>query len=225
MRFTILAVTLLGVATPLRRFQAALVQPDCSPYPRDGAPLCLASIRGGDLVKPSFSPSGRFLAFASVTVRPASEAETDEFSELDGTMVADLKTNSIKVLLEPEQARKYASYSAFVDRIQWRSDDLLLVTYADGDVECDQMTIRRTDSKFLATQHGSAEDQLPVSTAGGAQKELTAAETRQLLPGLPAELSVESGQLNNQQNLLAIVAGKEPHRQLLIFRLHPPKKP
>ncbi|MBZ5531639.1 MAG: hypothetical protein LAO20_09430 [Acidobacteriia bacterium] len=225
MRPTILAALFIALAAPTRRYESPRVKPDCSPYPRDATPHCVASIRGGDLAKPSFSPTGRYLAFATVTVRPPAAAATDEFSELDGTLVADLQTKGVQVLVSPEQARKYASYSAFVGGIKWRSDQLLVVTYADGDVDWDDLTIRRTDAKLLATKHGSADDEPLREPIKPPDPDLTPAQARKLLPHLPAELPVESGRLSKDQNLLAVVAGKEPHRQLLIFRLHPQRKP
>lgn len=224
LRTTIVMMLMIGLGTLPRRFEPVTVHRTCPPDLAVVGPKCVAVIAGGDLVKPSFSPTERYLAFATVTVRPP--GDNDESSELDGVLVADLTLGTVKLLVHPNQARKYASYSAFVGDIRWHSDQLLLVTYADGDVDWDDLKIRRADAKILATKHGSAEDAPELHPAQAAPNaDLDSIQVRQLLPDLPAKVLVKSGRLSPHRTLLCVVAGNEPHRQLFIFRVSAPKKP
>lgn len=223
MRFLIFAAFLFASASP-RHLETPHVGTNCSLYLPNNTEHCIFAVRGGDLIKPSFSPNGRYLAFATVTRRSSSDAETDEFSELDGTLVADFQTRTVKVLLTPEQSRKYASYSAFVGGIKWLDNQTLRVTYADGDVDWDDLTFRLSDSKLLASTHGSVDEEASAQPEKPDSTILTIKEIRKRLPYLPSELSLESGRLSPDQTMLALVVGNEPQRLLLIFRLHPRKK-
>ncbi|HKV93890.1 MAG TPA: hypothetical protein VJW20_15190 [Candidatus Angelobacter sp.] len=224
MRPVIFAALLIVISAPSRPFDSSQISTDCSPYPREAAQPCVLAIHGGDLVKPVFSPDNRYLAFATVTTRPQKDSQTDEFSELDGTLVADLQTRKVKIFLTPDQARKYASYSASICQIRWRTRDSFSVTYADGDVDSDDLTFRLRDGKLLSTKHASIDDPPPSQPETPDDTVLTPDQARKLLPHFPASLSLESGRLSSDRTLLALVVGNEPHRQLLIFRLHPSKK-
>ena len=220
-RFLAKVTVLFCIAAPVPREPAVAKVTTCPAPFLKTTRNCVAAIRGGDLVKPAFSPSGRYLAFATVTLPPGDTA--DELSELDGTLVADLQKSQVRILIQPEAARKYASYSAFVCRIRWRSDQLLIVTYCDGDVEADQLMLRLRDAKILAVEHLSLDDD-PPQASEASEDSLSASAVRKLVPGMPLDEHVEEGYLSPGKTRICVVVDSEPHRQLIVFTVHPSEK-
>lgn len=110
----------------------------------------LATIKNGDYVHPTFSPDGRFLAYAKVLVRGGFE-NTE-------VLLYNLNTRKTLVLLNSRRAKKYATYRAYVSEMNWTSARRLEVVISDGDVDSTRLTFNPLTRRLLREKHGSADD-------------------------------------------------------------------
>jgi len=91
----------------------------------------IARIDDGDFVHPAFSPDGTRLAYAKVVVR-----DKTEFAEV---YVREISSGRTWRLLDATTSAKYATYKAFVYRLDWTSNDRLVASISDGDVDSTQV--------------------------------------------------------------------------------------
>lgn len=87
----------------------------------------IARIDDGDFVHPAFSPDGKRLAYAKVVVR--------DKTELTEIYVREIASGKTSKLLDAATSVKYATYKAFVYRLEWTSNDRLVASISDGDVD------------------------------------------------------------------------------------------
>ncbi len=95
----------------------------------------------GDVVYPRFSPNGRYLAYSKVIVE--NKIENTE------VLVYDLKKKKEIVLLDPQSAKDYATYKAYVLHIQWLNNRHLKVNVSDGDVDSTDITFDVLQRKII----------------------------------------------------------------------------
>ena len=126
MRTTITAALLVTVIS----FSAsAQGNATASPRPIGKRPVAgavVATIDGGDFVYPRFSPDGKKLAYVSVQVV--------EGAELDEVILFDIASQKKRKLIDVGEAKKYATYSAYVSSMEWTGRNRLRVSMSDGDV-------------------------------------------------------------------------------------------
>lgn len=91
----------------------------------------IARIDDGDFMHPVFSPDGKRLAYAKVVVR--------DNTELTEVYVRELASGKTWRLLDATTSVKYATYKAFVNRLDWISNDRLVALISDGDVDSTQV--------------------------------------------------------------------------------------
>jgi hypothetical protein len=87
----------------------------------------IARIDDGDFVHPAFSPDGKRLAYANVVVR--------DKTELAEVYVREISSGKTWRLLDATTSARYATYKAFVYRLVWISNNRLVASISDGDVD------------------------------------------------------------------------------------------
>jgi hypothetical protein len=110
----------------------------------------LATIKSGDYVHPTFSPDGKFLAYAKVLVR-----RNFENTEV---LLYNLSTGRTSVLLNSQRARKYGTYKAYVSEMTWTSPRRLGVVISDGDVDSTELTFDPFTRRLLRERHESSDE-------------------------------------------------------------------
>jgi hypothetical protein len=123
-------------------------------YPRIAAPpkssisrmpgAIVAEVNGIDVVHPTFSPNGRFLAYSKVLVQKGRENTA--------VYILDLTTKKTTTLIDDKTAEKYRTYSAFVSGMEWSRGDRLSVTISDGDVDSTELIFDPQTKKLVATK-------------------------------------------------------------------------
>jgi hypothetical protein len=108
----------------------------------------IANIQGKDLVHPTFSPDGKFLAYAEVLV--------ENKRENTAVRILNLATKQSFLLISPQVAAKYRTYSSFVSNMNWYRSDRLEVTIADGDVDSSILTFDPVEKKLLSVRYEEA---------------------------------------------------------------------
>jgi hypothetical protein len=116
----------------------------------------ILTIIDGDFTHPSFSPSGRKLAYASV-VEKRMERQLTRLAEV---RIRDLGTNSELTLLDAQASKRYAAYSASVIGITWPDETKIVVEIADGDVGGCTLTFA-VEARKLIHKHCTQEDEPP----------------------------------------------------------------
>jgi hypothetical protein len=82
----------------------------------------IVTIQGKDLVHPTLSPDGKFLAYAEVIV--------ENKRENTAVRILNLETKKSFLLISPKEAAKYKVYKSFVSSMEWSQIDRLAVTSA-----------------------------------------------------------------------------------------------
>jgi WD40 repeat protein len=104
----------------------------------------IAAITGKDLVHPTLSPDGKFLAYAEVLVQKGVENTAVRILNLD--------TKKSILLIDDKTAAKYKTYKSFVSDMEWSRADRLSVTISDGDVDSTMLTFNPGTQKLISTQ-------------------------------------------------------------------------
>lgn len=143
-----------------------LAIPVCNCLPLNAVPLAanriasqergktIATIQGKDLVHPTLSPDGKFLAYSEVIV--------ENKRENTAVRILNLATKQRFLLISPQVAAKYRTYSSFVSSMDWTRSDRLEVTIGDGDVGSSILTFDPFGKKLLSVRH---EEGLELSPA------------------------------------------------------------
>jgi hypothetical protein len=140
-----LALSLLpALATP------SLAAPSGAAARREVGGGHVATLAGGDLVMPRFSPDGDTLAYVRVTV--------DEDVELDEVLLYDVASGRDAILLDARAAREYAVYAAVVWDMRWFAANRLRVEVSDGDVDS-TVLLFDTSARKLVSSRASAGDE------------------------------------------------------------------
>lgn len=105
----------------------------------------IASIKNGDFVHPTFSPDGTLLAYSEVLARRDHENTR--------VLLYNLNTHKPSVLLDSKRAKHYATYSAFVVGMNWRSAKRLEVVISDGDVDSTRLSFDPYTRQLLRERH------------------------------------------------------------------------
>ncbi len=105
----------------------------------------IANIQGKDLVHPTLSPDGKFLAYSEVIV--ANKRENT------AVRILNLATKQSFLLISPQVAAKYRTYSSFISSMDWTRSDRLEVTIGDGDVGSSMLTFDPFGKKLLSVRH------------------------------------------------------------------------
>jgi hypothetical protein len=114
----------------------------------------VATIQGQDLVHPTLSPDGKFLAYSEVIL--------ENKRENTAVRILQLETKQSFVLISPKEAAKYRTFGSFVSNMHWRQADRLEITISDGDVNFVILTFDPLRRKLLSTHDGEAGEESPV---------------------------------------------------------------
>jgi hypothetical protein len=118
------------------------VLPQSSISRMDGA--IVAEVNGMDVVHPTLSPDGKFLAYSKVLVAKGRENTA--------VYILDLATKKTMTLIDEKTAEKYKTYSSFVSRMEWSRGNRLSVTISDGDVDSTELIFNPQTKKLMATK-------------------------------------------------------------------------
>jgi hypothetical protein len=132
----------------------------------------IAAITGKDLVHPTLSPDGKFLAYAEVLVQKGVENTAVRILNLD--------TKKSILLIDDKTAAKYKTYKSFVIDMEWSRADRLSVTISDGDVDSTMLTFNPGTQKLISTEFLE-----PGSSVG--QQEKLLGKIRAAFPNVNAE--------------------------------------
>ncbi len=102
----------------------------------------IASIIGKDLVHPTLSPDGKFLAYAEVLVQKGVENTA--------VRILNLKTKKSILLINDKVATKYKTFKSFVSETEWLTGNRLSVTISDGDVDSTLLTFNPSTRKIIS---------------------------------------------------------------------------
>jgi hypothetical protein len=105
----------------------------------------ITSITGKDLVHPTLSPDGKFLAYAEVLVQKGVENTA--------VRILNLETQKSILLIDDKTAAKYKTYKSFVSDMEWSRADRLSVTISDGDVDSTMLTFNPGTQKLISTKY------------------------------------------------------------------------
>jgi WD40 repeat protein len=131
----LLSVFFVGFSEQFVTPATALVQSDAR---------TIATITGKDLVHPTLSPDGKFLAYAEVLVQKGVENTAVRILNLD--------TKKNILLIDDKTAAKYKTYKSFVSDMEWSRADRLSVTISDGDVDSTMLTFNPGTQKLIGTK-------------------------------------------------------------------------
>jgi hypothetical protein len=104
----------------------------------------VAEVNGIDVVHPTFSPDGKFLAYSKVLVQKGRENTA--------VYILDLTTQKTTTLIDDKTAEKYRTHSAFVSGMEWSRGNRLSVTISDGDVDSTELIFDPQTKKLVATK-------------------------------------------------------------------------
>jgi hypothetical protein len=105
----------------------------------------IATIKNGDFVHPTFSPDGKTLAYSKVLVR-------GDFENTE-VLLYNLSSRKTSILLDSKRAEKYATYAAFVSKMNWGSPKRLEVVVSDGDVDSTRLIFDPYTRQLLRKRH------------------------------------------------------------------------
>ena len=131
----------------------------------------LLTLQDGDYVLPHFSPDARYLAFAHVLLQG-----TTELTEIQAL---DLKTLTVKKLLDAQGSREFAIYKSFVANFAWKDATTLKAGISDGDVNGVNLFFDVAAGKLIGKKPFSLTDE-----AAGREEALTP-ELTAALPSIP----------------------------------------
>jgi hypothetical protein len=109
----------------------------------------IARINDGDFVNPAFSPDGKRLAYAKVVVQDG--------TELTEVYVYEFASEKTWRLLDATTSSNYATYKAFVYRLDWASNDRLVASISDGDVDSTLVEFDVGTRRIVESSAGDAE--------------------------------------------------------------------
>jgi hypothetical protein len=102
----------------------------------------IASVTGKDVVHPTLSPDGKFLAYSEVLI--------EKGRENTAVRILNLSTKQTILLIDPKTAAKYKTYSSFVTQMTWSKNNRLAVTISDGDVDSTTLTFNPITRKLIS---------------------------------------------------------------------------
>ncbi len=170
----------------------------------------IASVTGKDLVHPTLSPNGKFLAYAEVLVQKGVENTA--------VRILNLETKKSILLIDDKTAAKYKTYSSFVSDMEWSRADRLSVTISDGDVDSTVLTFNPGTQKLIGTK-------FLESGSSITQQEKLVRQIRSAFPNVNAE-ALKSGIYRHQVlvNGLVLVPGKLFDQEDNLWAFDIPKK-
>jgi dipeptidyl aminopeptidase/acylaminoacyl peptidase len=197
----LLSVFLVGFSEQFVTPTTALVQSDAR---------TIATITGKDLVHPTLSPDGKFLAYAEVLVQKGVENTAVRILNLD--------TKKSILLIDDQTAAKYKTYKSFVSDMEWSRADRLSVTISDGDVDSTMLTFNPGTQKLISTKF--LEPGLSVI-----RQEKLVKQIRSVFPKVNAE-ALKSGIYRHQvlANGVVLIPGELFGRENNLWALDIPKK-
>jgi dipeptidyl aminopeptidase/acylaminoacyl peptidase len=142
LRFTSKVFSCLLLSVFFVGFSEQFVTPATSLVQSNGRTI--AAITGKDLVHPTLSPDGKFLAYAEVLVQKGVENTA--------VRILNLETKKSILLIDDKTAAKYKTYSSFVSDMEWSRADRLSVTISDGDVDSTVLTFNPGTQKLIGTK-------------------------------------------------------------------------
>jgi hypothetical protein len=151
-------------------FSEQFVTPTTALVQSDGRTI--AAITGKDLVHPTLSPDGKFLAYAEVLVQKGVENTA--------VRILNLYTKKSTLLIDDKTAAKYKTYKSFVSDMKWSRADRLSVTISDGDVDSTMLTFNPGTQKLIGTKF------LEPGSSVGEQEKLVK-QIRSIFPKVSAE--------------------------------------
>lgn len=154
----------------------------------------IAAITGKDLVHPTLSPDGKFLAYAEVLVQKGVENTAVRILNLD--------TKKSILLIDDKTAAKYKTYKSFVSDMEWSRADRLSVSISDGDVDGVVLTFNPGTQKLISSKFLE-----PESSVGRREKLL--GQIRAVFPNVNAE-ALKNGIYRYQvlKNGVVLIPGK-----------------
>ena len=111
-------------------------------------------ISDGDFIHPTLSPDGRYLAVSRVIVTKLKNG----FLKLTDIRIYDLPGGTYRTFLTTAQSKKFASYSAFVIAIRWKSNNRFIADISDGDVDSTEVTFNVVRGKVSEKANRNAAD-------------------------------------------------------------------
>jgi hypothetical protein len=142
LRFTSNFFSCLLLSVFLVSFSEQFVTPTTALAQSDARTI--ATITGKDLVHPTLSPDGKFLAYAEVLVQKGVENTAVRILNLDNK-------KSI-LLIDDQTAAKYKTYKSFVSDMEWSRADRLSVSISDGDVDGVVLTFNPGTQKLISSK-------------------------------------------------------------------------
>jgi WD40 repeat protein len=170
----------------------------------------IASVTGKDLVHPTLSPDGKFLAYAEVLVQKGVENTAVRILNLD--------TKKSILLIDDKTAAKYKTYKSFVSDMEWSRADRLSVTISDGDVDSTMLTFNPGTRKLISTEF------LEPGSSVGRQKKIVG-QIRSVFPKVNAE-ALQKGIYRHQvlANGVVLIPGKLFGQEDNLWAFDIPKK-
>jgi hypothetical protein len=136
----------------------------------------LARLDSWDIVHPRFSPEGDRLAFA--------KSEVEEGMETTELAILDFASGSVTTLLDPQEAKRYAAYKAYVFELDWTDATHVRAAVSDGDVGATYLTYDVASRRLVDTRN---EEEAAPAPPDRALEELIPDCVR-ALPTLPPEV-------------------------------------
>jgi hypothetical protein len=134
----------------------------------------IATITGKDLVHPTLSPDGKFLAYSEVLIQKGAENTA--------VVVLNLATKEKFTLIDDRTAAKYKTYSAYVSTMTWLKPDRLTVTISDGDVDSTELTFDPQMRKLIASKSNDPGASETIRAQEMKQRAQVAKQILQLFP-------------------------------------------
>ena len=158
------------------REEPAAGRPVAAPPPIRLGGRPLARLDSWDVVHPRFSPAGDRLAFAKV--------EVEEGMETTELALLDLATGAVTTLLDPREAKQYATYKAFVFDLDWADATHVRAAVSDGDVGAAYLTYDVATRRLVDTRYEDDDTPRPLDPA----LEAILPDCARALPTLPREV-------------------------------------
>jgi hypothetical protein len=175
----------------------------------------IASVTGKDLVHPTLSPDGKFLAYSEVLL--------EKGRENTAVRILNLSTKQTTLLIDPKTAAKYKTYKSYVSGMTWSKNNRLAVTISDGDVDSTTLTFNPITKKLI----NAVANEPGIDPAERAQEAKITAKLRSLFPkiqmdkamsnriGLPGNSWIIAGDLFGEgENLWLFNLDKKSVRKL-----------
>jgi hypothetical protein len=197
----LLSVFLVGFSEQFVIPTTALVQSDAR---------TIATITGKDLVHPTLSPDGKFLAYAEVLVQKGVENTAVRILNLD------IKKSIL--LIDDKTAAKYKTYKSFVSDMEWSRADRLSVSISDGDVDGIVLIFNPGTQKLISSRFLE-----PGSSVGRQEKLL--GQIKSVFPKVNAE-ALQNGRYRYQvlKDGVVLIPGKLFDQENNLWAFDIPKK-